>query len=99
MTLCYQDNPIFVYCFHYQLGSTRRDLDQLHAEQLLVGTTEDLAAIGYRYNFGLGKHETLLSLTTGPLSHVLQRARQPSGLVFQHCYAESAVLPYDVFET
>jgi hypothetical protein len=99
MTLSYQDNPIFVHGFQYQLGSTRRDLEQLTAEKLLAGTADDLAAIGYRHNFGLGKCETLLSLTTGPLSQVLQRASQPSGLVFQHCYAESAILPYDVFET
>jgi hypothetical protein len=79
MILFFRDKAVFVHCFHHQLGSIRRDLDQLQAEKLLVGTAETLAAIGYRYNFGVDKRETLLSLTTGPLSHVLKCAREPCG--------------------
>ncbi len=69
MRLLYRDKAVFVHCFHHQLGSLRRDLDQLKAEKLLIGTAENLAAMGYRCNFGLDKGETLLSLTTGPIKH------------------------------
>ena len=93
--LSFKEEQIFVHSFHYQLGNTRRDLGQLQAENLLVGKAEDLAALGYRYSFGLAKSETLLSLASGPLSRVLQSFPKPAGFVFQHCYAESAVLPYD----
>jgi 3-oxoacyl-[acyl-carrier-protein] synthase III len=99
MMLLYQQAPIFVHGFNHQLGSLRRDLDELKAQHLLLGTVEALRAIGYRHNFGLGGDETLLSLTTTPLSSTLQSAGGPRALVFQHCYAESAVLPYDVNET
>jgi hypothetical protein len=99
MTLLYQQAPIFVHGFNHQLGSLRRDLNELKAQHLLLGTVEALSAIGYRHNFGLGGDETLLSLTTTPLSSTLQSAGEPRALVFQHCYAESAVLPYDVNET
>ena len=97
--LLYQDRAIFVYCFNHKLGSMQRDLKQLQAENLLVGTVELLGAVGYRHNFALGKNESLLSLATSPLARALQRAREPRALVFQHCYAESAVLPCDVNET
>jgi 3-oxoacyl-[acyl-carrier-protein] synthase III len=90
---------MFVYGFNHKLGSIQRDLNQLQAEKLLVGTVEVLSALGYRYNFAVGRNESLLSLTTTPLSRTLQQAREPRALVFQHCYAESAVLPYDVNET
>src|SRR4029453_1457834 len=43
--------------------------------------------------------ETLLSLTTAPLSATLRTAGEPRALVFQHCYAESAVMHYDASET
>src|SRR5438094_848544 len=99
MMLLYQDRAIFVYCFNHKLGSMQRDLKQLQAENLLVGTVELLGAVGYRHNFALGKNESLLSLATSPLARALQRAREPRALVFQHCYAESAVLPCDVNET
>ena len=95
MILSFKEEQIFVHSFHYQLGNTRRDLGQLQAEKLLVGKAEDLAALGYRYSFGLAKSETLLSLASGPLSRVLQSFPKPAGFVFQHCYAESALLPYD----
>lgn len=99
MMLLYQQAPIFVHGFNHQLGSLRRDLNELKSQHLLLGTVETLSAIGYRHNFGLGGDETLLSLTTTPLSSTLQSAGGPRALVFQHCYAESAVLPYDVNET
>jgi hypothetical protein len=99
MMILYQDRDIFVYCFNHQLGSIQRDLKQLQAENLLVGTVEVLSAVGYRHNFALGRSESLLSLATSPLARTLQRAREPRALVFQHCYAESAVLPSDVNET
>jgi hypothetical protein len=99
MILLYQDRVIFVYCFNHKLGSIQRDLNQLQAEKLLLGTVEALSALGYRYNFAMGRNESLLSLAITPLSRVLQRAREPRALVFQHCYAESAVLPCDVNET
>jgi hypothetical protein len=99
MILSFKENQIFVHSFHYQLGNIRRNLDQLEAEKLLVGPAADLAVIGYRYSFGLDKSETLLSLACGPLSKVLQSASEPAGFVFQHCFAESAVLYYDPAET
>ena len=99
MILCFREQQIFVHSFHYQLGKTKRDLDQLAAEKLLVGTAADLAALGYHYSLGLDKSENLLSLTCGPLSQVLKDGAEPAGFVFQHCYAESAVLYYDPDET
>jgi hypothetical protein len=96
MMLLYQDRAIFVYCFNHKLGSIQRDLNQLQAEKLLLGTVEALSALGYRHNFGVSRNESLLSLATGPLSRALQRAREPRALVFQHCYAESAVVDCDV---
>lgn len=99
MILSFKESQIFVHSFHYQLGKTRRDLAQLEAERLLIGRAADLAAIGYRYSFGLDESESLLSLTAGPLSQVLQYAAEPAGFVFQHCYAESAVLHYDPTES
>jgi hypothetical protein len=91
--------PGFLHGFNHQLGSLRRDLNELKAEDLLLGAAEALSAVGYRYNFGLGRDETLLSLTTTPLSSTLRNAGEPRALVFQHCYAESAVLPCDLNET
>jgi len=99
MILRYGHAPIFVHGFNHQLGCLRRDLNELKAEDLLLGTVEALSAAGYRYNFGLGRDETLLSLTTTPLSSTLRSTGEPRALVFQHCYAESAVLPCDVNET
>jgi hypothetical protein len=99
MMLLYEHAPIFVHGFNYQLGSLRRDLNELKAEHRLLGTVEALSAVGYCYNFALGPDETLLKLTIAPLSSTLQSAGEPRALVFQHCYAESAVLPCDVNET
>ena len=99
MILCFKNNHIFVHSFHYRLGMKRRDLEQLEAENLLVGQAKGFAAIGYRYSFGLDTSETLLGLTCGSLSKVLRSAVEPAGFVFQHCTAEAAVLSYDPGET
>jgi hypothetical protein len=99
MIVPYQDRDIFVYCFNHRLGSIKRDLKQLEAENLLVGTVENLDAVGYRHNLALGGNESLLSLATSPLRRALERAGEPRALVFQHCFAGSAVLPCDVKET
>ena len=97
--LFYNQSPIFIYGFNHQLGSLRRDLNELKAENLLLGTVEALSAVGYCHNFGLGEGQTLLSLATAPLHSTLQSVREPRALVFQHCYAESAVLACDEHET
>ena len=59
MILLYRDKPIFVYCFNHQLGSVERDLSQLKAEKLLLGSVDALSAIGYGHNLGVGRNETL----------------------------------------
>ena len=97
--LLYSDRAIFIHGFDYRLGSVQRDLEELKADKCLLGTVETLDRIGYHYNFSLGNDESLLSLARHPLSQVLQRAPEPRGLVFQHSFAESAVLTCDVNET
>jgi len=99
MMLLYQHAPIFIHGFNHQLGRIRRDLNELKAQKLLIGDVNALSAVGYGHNFGLGRDETLLSLTITPLSSALKSAGELRALVFQHCYAESAVLRYDVNET
>ena len=99
MLLLYQEAPIFLHGFNYQLGRICRDLNELKDEKLLIGDVDALGAVGYSHNFGLGRNETLLSLTIAPLSLALRSAGEARALFFQHCYAESAVLPYDVNET
>jgi hypothetical protein len=99
MLLPYQSAAIFIWGLDYRLGAVRRDLGELCAEKLLLGPVEDLSAVGYCYNFGLGRDESLLTLAASPLSYALQYAKEPRGLVFQHCFAESAVMRYDINET
>ena len=99
MMLLYQEKAIFVYGLNHKLGSIQRDLNQLQAEKLLVGRVEVLSALGYRYSFAVGPNESLLSLAAAPLSRTLKHAGEPRALVFQHCYAESAVVSHDVSET
>ena len=99
MIVSYQQAPIFIHEFHHQLGSVRRELNELKVQKLLLGEVEALSGVGYRYNFGLSKVETLLSLTSSPLSAALRTAEEPRALVFHHCYAESAVMHYDPSET
>jgi hypothetical protein len=98
MMLLYQDGPIFIHSFNHRLGSIQRNLQELQAEKLLVGTIDNLSAVGYRHNFGLAKDESLLSLASIPLSLALRIAPEPRALICQHCYAESAVLACDVDE-
>jgi hypothetical protein len=99
MIVGYQHEGIFIHDFHHQLGSIRRDLNELKRQKLLLGEVEALSGVGYRYNFGLSKAETFLSLTTAPLSAALRTAGEPRALVSQHCSAESAVMHYDASET
>src|SRR6476659_5308775 len=95
MILLYQDSPVSVYGFNYQLGGLRRDLTQLKSENVLANTEETLSAIGYRYCLSLDKNETLLSLAAKPVTATLAQTTEPRALIFQHCNAESAVLPYE----
>jgi hypothetical protein len=99
MILLYHHTPIFVHGFYHQLGSIRRDLNELKAANLIAGTVETLSATGYRYCFGLGESETLVTLATAPLASALKCAAEPRALVFQHCRAESAVLPHEPGDT
>ena len=99
MILLYQDSPVSVYGFNYQLGGLRRDLTQLRSENVLANTEETLSAMGYRYCLSLDKNETLLSLAAKPVTATLAQTAEPRALVFQHCHAESAVLPVDPSDT
>lgn len=94
MNLVYQDSLIFVSSLHYQLAGRKRDLAQLQGEKLLAGSLETLREVGYRFSYGLAADETLLSLAAGPFSKSLAECSHPSSAIFQHCYAESAVLPW-----
>ena len=97
--LLYQHASIFVHGFNHQLGGVRRDLTELKADNLVAGTVETLSAMGYRYCYGLAEDETLLTMTRKPLVSALEHAPEPRALVFQHCRAESAVLPYEPDDT
>jgi hypothetical protein len=99
MIQSYPDSLLFVSGFWHKLGSARRDLDEMKAENLLAGTVENLMALGYRYCLGLGAEENLLRLATTTVSSALEYAREPRALIFQHCHAESAVLPCDANDT
>jgi len=95
MTLLYQNASIFIHGFNHQLGRIRRDLNEMKADNRLAGTVETLSAVGYRYCYGLGDDETLVTLARKPLASALERAAGPRALLFQHCRAESAVLPFE----
>jgi hypothetical protein len=95
MMLLYQHTRIFIHRFEHRLGRRRRDLIELKAENLIAGTVETLSATGYRYCFGLGEDETLLSVAASPLASALACTAEPRALLFQHCRAESAVLPHE----
>ena len=99
MILLYQDVPIFLWGFSYSLGSVRRDLNELKAEKLLGSSIENLSKMGYCYNHGLAEDESLLNLATAPFSEALQQDGEPRAIIFQHCYAQSAVLPWHSEET
>lgn len=99
MTLLYQNEPIYVYGLHHQLGSVRYELSELKAAGVLAGTVEILRATGYQHCFGLGEGETLVGLAQKPVAAALRQAGEPRALVFQHCHAESAVLPCEPGDT
>jgi hypothetical protein len=98
MMLVYQNGPIFIHGFNHKLGSIQRNLQELEGENLLVGSIDNLSAVGYRHNFALAKDESLLGLASTPLSVALRIAPKPRALISQHCYAESAVLACAVDE-
>jgi 3-oxoacyl-[acyl-carrier-protein] synthase III len=95
MNLIYQDSPVFISGLRYKLAGLQRDLQQLQDEKLLAGSVEILREIGYRFSFGLRSDETLLSLAADPFSATMSDCSNPSSAIFQHCYAESAVLPWN----
>lgn len=99
MRLLYQREPVFIQGLYHQLGSSRHELVELKSAGLLAGSVDTLGAMGYHYCFGLGEDETLLSLALNPLSSALRRSGDPRALVFQHCHAESAVLPCEPGDT
>ena len=94
MNFVYNDNPLFVSSLNYKLPGLRRNLAQLQTENLLAGSIETLHEVGYRFSFGLGQDETLLNLASTPFLASLSDCSRPASAVFQHCYAESAVLPW-----
>lgn len=94
MNLVYPNPALFISGLSYELGGLKRDLDQLQAEQLLAGSIETLREIGYRFSLGLAPDETLLALAARPFQKCLSQCHSPSSAVFQHCYAQSAVLPW-----
>jgi hypothetical protein len=94
MNLVYQDSPLFISGLNHKLAGLQRDLAQLQSENLLAGSIEMLSSMGYRFSFGLRPDETLLSLATGPFLASLSGCSSPASAIFQHCYAESAVLPW-----
>ena len=93
MNFNYQASPLFISRFHYKLARRRRDLEQLQAEDLLEGSIGPLREIGYRFSFGLEADETLLSLAADPFSASVSDLTTIGAAIFQHCFAESAVLP------
>ncbi len=96
--LLYPKTEIFISGLCYRLGSTQHELNELKAAGLLAGLVDTLSGIGYRHCFGLGGEETLLQLAAYPLSRVLEHSPDPRALIFQHCHAQSAVLPWDPAE-
>lgn len=99
MLLKYQDSALFLDAFHHRLGGTQRSLEQMRAEKLLAGNVEHLAAMGYQYCLGLSEGETLLQLASSIIPGTVRDGGEPRALVFQHCNAESAVLPCDPEDT
>lgn len=99
MILLYQDAAIYIWGFSYALGSVQRDLNELKAEKLLGSSVETLSKMGYRYNHGLAEHESLLNLATTPFSEAFHQNGEPRAIIFQHCYAQSAVLAWHADDT
>jgi hypothetical protein len=94
MMLVFQNSGIFMWALTYQLGSVRWELSELKAGNLLASSVETLSGIGYKYCLGLGPEEDLLGLAAKPLASVVERNPDPRALIFQHCHAQSAVLPW-----
>ena len=94
MIVTYKDDPVFLHSFNYALGGLRRNLDELKDQNLLLGDVATLTEAGYEYNFALRSNETLLQLASRPVLETGQMSDGIDAMVFQHCYQESAVLPY-----
>src|SRR5205814_6200748 len=94
MIVTYKDDPVFLHSFNYALGGLRRNLDELKDQNLLLGDVATLREAGYEYNFALRSNETLLQLASRPVLETGQMSDGIDAMVFQHCYQESAVLPY-----
>jgi hypothetical protein len=94
MIVTYKHDPVFVHSFNYALGGLRRNLDELKEQNLLLGDVAALREAGYEYNFALRSDETLLQLASRPVLETGQMSDGIDAMVFQHCYQESAVLPY-----
>lgn len=98
--LLYEKEPLFIWGLNHRLGRLKRDLNQLKADGVLSGTVETLTAMGYHYHLSLDEDETLLQVAATTVSHALKYAAPgPRAMVFQHCNAESAVLPFDPEDT
>src|SRR5215217_2453740 len=79
MILLYHDRDLFIWNLSHRLGTLRRDLHELKAENLLAGSVATLLETGYHYNFALGSKQGLIALASGPLSRALQGcSQQPS---------------------
>ena len=94
MIVTYKHDPVFVHSFNYALGGLRRNLEELKEQNLLLGDVATLRETGYEYNFALRPDETLLQLASRPVLETGQMSDGIDAMVFQHCYQESAVLPY-----
>ena len=79
ITLLYQNASIFLHGFSHQLGRIRRGLSEMKADNLLAGTVETLSAVGYRYCYGLGDDQTLVTLARTPLASALRLPYNPIG--------------------
>jgi hypothetical protein len=94
MMLSYQNQEVYLRGLSYQLAKVRRDLNTLASAKLLCNSVDILAGAGYRWNFGAGPDESLLSLAAGPFSTALRAVQSPRALVFHHSYGESGTLPW-----
>jgi len=96
MELVYQQLPIFLYGFSHALGGKQRDLEECKREDVLANEIATLSKTGYRYCFGLEEGQSLVELAMAPVAAALRNAGSARALVFQHCHAESAVLPAEI---
>lgn len=82
--------PVYIWGLTHQLGGTCRDVNELKAAGLLCNNVEEIAKQGYGHNFGISESESLVSLSAGPVSSLMQHGDRPQALVFHHSYAASA---------